>query len=156
PAPRHGPPRSANIRAPGFVPRLRAPLQWIGPGVAASAAHRGMHITDEQRGADMADETYAGESYCGKCRERREAEGNVVVSNGRRMAEAVCRECGTKLNGILGEAWRPPARSPGPRSDEEARGRVVQGLLVVSSGARGHRFTRPPAAGSCGGGRGRA
>src|SRR5699024_2343818 len=135
---------------------LRAPLQWIGPGVAASAAHPGMHITDEQRGADMADETYAGEFYCVKCREKREAEGNVVVSNGRRMAKAVCPECGTKLNRILGKASRTPARCAAPRSDEEAPDRLVQGLLVVSSGARGHRFTRPPAAGSCGGGRGRA
>ena len=40
----------------------------------------------------MADETYAGEFYCVKCREKREAEGNVVVSNGRRMAKAVCPE----------------------------------------------------------------
>jgi Zn finger protein HypA/HybF involved in hydrogenase expression len=63
-----------------------------------------MHTTDEQRGADMADETYAGEFYCVKCREKREAEGNVVVSNGRRMAKAVCPECGTKLNRILGKA----------------------------------------------------
>ena len=52
----------------------------------------------------MADETYAGEFYCVKCREKREAECNVVVSNGRRMAKAVCPECGTKLNRILGKA----------------------------------------------------
>ena len=41
-------------------------------------------------------ETYAGEFYCVKCKEKREAEGKVVVSeNGRRMAKAVCPVCGT-------------------------------------------------------------
>ena len=38
----------------------------------------------------MADETYKGEFYCVKCKEKREAEGKVVVSdNGRRMAKGV-------------------------------------------------------------------
>ena len=47
----------------------------------------------------MADETYKGEFYCVKCKEKREAEGKVVVSdNGRRMAK------GTNLNRILGKA----------------------------------------------------
>ena len=36
----------------------------------------------------MADETYKGEFYCVKCKEKREAVGKVVVSeNGRRMAK---------------------------------------------------------------------
>ncbi|PWH06840.1 hypothetical protein DEO23_07995 [Brachybacterium endophyticum] len=52
----------------------------------------------------MADEKYSGEFYCVKCREKREAEGDVVVSNERRMAKAVCPVCGTKLNRILGKA----------------------------------------------------
>ncbi|MDO5662809.1 MAG: DUF5679 domain-containing protein [Brachybacterium sp.] len=52
----------------------------------------------------MADEKYNGEFYCVKCREKREAEGDVHVSNGRRMAKAVCPVCGTKLNRILGKA----------------------------------------------------
>lgn len=52
----------------------------------------------------MADETYSGEFYCVKCRDKRTTEGNVVVSNDRRMAKAVCPECGTKLNRILGKA----------------------------------------------------
>jgi hypothetical protein len=50
-------------------------------------------------------ETYAGEFYCVKCKEKREAEGEVVVSeSGRKMAKAVCPVCGTKLNRILGKA----------------------------------------------------
>ncbi|MBV7411752.1 DUF5679 domain-containing protein [Dermabacteraceae bacterium P13115] len=51
----------------------------------------------------MAD-TYTGEFYCVKCREKRETTGDVVESNGRRMAKGVCPECGTKLNRILGKA----------------------------------------------------
>jgi hypothetical protein len=50
-------------------------------------------------------DTYAGEFYCVKCKEKREAEGKVVVSeNGRRMAKATCPVCGTNLNRILGKA----------------------------------------------------
>jgi Domain of unknown function (DUF5679) len=55
--------------------------------------------------ASMADETYKGEFYCVKCKEKREAEGKVVVSeNGRRMAKGECPVCGTNLNRILGKA----------------------------------------------------
>lgn len=49
-------------------------------------------------------ETYKGDFYCVKCREKRETEGNVVENNGRRMAKGTCPECGTKLNRILGKA----------------------------------------------------
>ena len=52
----------------------------------------------------MADETYKGEFYCVKCKEKREAEGRVVETNGRRMAKGVCPVCGTNLNRILGKA----------------------------------------------------
>ena len=56
-------------------------------------------------------ETYAGEFYCVKCKEKREAEGGVVVSeNGRRMAKAVCPVCGTNLNRI---SARPDRRRCG-------------------------------------------
>jgi transcription elongation factor Elf1 len=53
----------------------------------------------------MADETYSGEFYCVKCKEKREASGNVVVNDkGTRMAKAKCPVCGTNLNRILGRA----------------------------------------------------
>jgi hypothetical protein len=52
----------------------------------------------------MADETYTGEFYCVKCKEKREATGNVVETNGRRMAKGTCPVCGTNLNRILGKA----------------------------------------------------
>ena len=54
--------------------------------------------------AEMA-ETYSGEFYCVKCKEKREASGDVVVNDkGTRMAKAKCPECGTNLNRILGRA----------------------------------------------------
>ncbi|NNG18867.1 hypothetical protein HJ590_04635 [Naumannella sp. ID2617S] len=53
----------------------------------------------------MAEETYEGEFYCVKCKEKRNAKGNVVVSEkGTRMAKGKCPECGTNLNRILGKA----------------------------------------------------
>ena len=53
----------------------------------------------------MTAEIWEGSFYCVKCKEKREAEGKVVVSeNGRRMAKGVCPVCGTNLNRILGKA----------------------------------------------------
>ncbi|SER65300.1 hypothetical protein SAMN05443377_1057 [Propionibacterium cyclohexanicum] len=53
----------------------------------------------------MADTKYEGEYYCVKCKEKRHAVGTVVVNaKGTRMAKAVCPECGTNLNRILGKA----------------------------------------------------
>jgi hypothetical protein len=53
----------------------------------------------------MADETYKGQFYCVKCKEKRETEGNIVVGdNGRRMAKAKCPECGTNLTRFLPQA----------------------------------------------------
>ncbi|MGB7424696.1 MAG: DUF5679 domain-containing protein, partial [Ornithinimicrobium sp.] len=49
-------------------------------------------------------ETYQGEFYCVKCKEKRKAEGRVVETNGRRMAKGTCPVCGTNLNRILGKA----------------------------------------------------
>ncbi len=51
----------------------------------------------------QATETYNG--YCVKCRQKRDFEGRVVVSDsGRRMAKGTCPTCGTKMNRILGKA----------------------------------------------------
>jgi hypothetical protein len=52
----------------------------------------------------MADE-YKGEAYCVKCKEKRNFEGTIKVSDsGRRMAQGLCPVCGTKVNRILGKA----------------------------------------------------
>ena len=41
-------------------------------------------------------ESYSGEAYCVKCKEKREFTGEVVVSaSGRRMAQGICPVCGT-------------------------------------------------------------
>lgn len=53
----------------------------------------------------MAEDTYEGPFYCVKCKENREASGNIVVNaKGTRMAKAKCPTCGTNLNRILGRA----------------------------------------------------
>ncbi|MDR2566812.1 MAG: DUF5679 domain-containing protein [Bifidobacteriaceae bacterium] len=49
-------------------------------------------------------DTYTGEFYCVKCKAKREATGNVEVTNDRRMAKGVCPTCGTRVNRILGKA----------------------------------------------------
>ena len=49
-------------------------------------------------------ETWSGEFYCVKCKEKRGAEGEVAINEkGTRMAKAVCPVCGTNLNRILGK-----------------------------------------------------
>jgi hypothetical protein len=53
-------------------------------------------------------ETYKGEAYCVKCKEKRQFEGIVNVSDsGRRMAKGKCPVCGTTVNRILGKAYKP-------------------------------------------------
>lgn len=50
-------------------------------------------------------ETYTGQAYCVKCKEKRDFTGEVTVSaSGRRMAKGTCPVCGTKVNRILGNA----------------------------------------------------
>lgn len=45
-----------------------------------------------------------GDAYCVKCKVARYFKGKILVSDsGRRMAQGVCSECGTKLNRILGK-----------------------------------------------------
>lgn len=52
----------------------------------------------------MSDETYTGEAYCVKCKEKREFTGHVEEVNNRRMAKGTCPVCGTKVARILGKA----------------------------------------------------
>jgi Domain of unknown function (DUF5679) len=50
-------------------------------------------------------ETWSGEYYCVKCKDKRQATGEVQVNaKGTRMAKAKCPVCGTNLNRILGKA----------------------------------------------------
>ena len=45
----------------------------------------------------MANDTYSGKFYCVKCKEKRDFEGEVAETNGRRMAKGTCPVCGTNL-----------------------------------------------------------
>ena len=54
---------------------------------------------------DPVAESYTGDAYCVKCKEKRDFTGEIKVSeSGRRMAQGICPVCGTKLNRILGKA----------------------------------------------------
>ena len=57
-------------------------------------------------------ESYTGDAYCVKCKEKRDFTGEIKVSeSGRRMAQGICPVCGTKLNRILGKAWPSASHS---------------------------------------------
>ena len=47
-------------------------------------------------------EVYNG--YCVKCNEKRDSDGDVLETSGRRMAKGICPVCGTQMNWILGKA----------------------------------------------------
>jgi hypothetical protein len=99
-----------------FVVRLlgfghdHAPTQRRGPACAGAAPGAGSVLVRDPvvagRPADEGEpvaETYNG--YCVKCKEKRDFEGEVKVSeSGRRMAQGTCPVCGTKMNRILGKA----------------------------------------------------
>ncbi len=50
------------------------------------------------------EEKYEGEFYCLKDKAKVKAIGDVSTTNGRRMAKAICPNCGTKLTRILPKA----------------------------------------------------
>ncbi len=53
----------------------------------------------------MANDSYTGEFYCVKCKEKREATGKVEVNaKGTRMAKAKCPVCSTNLTKFLPKA----------------------------------------------------
>jgi Domain of unknown function (DUF5679) len=73
----------------------------VPPDRRAAGQGRGRPSNEERVMA----ETYSGEFYCVKCKEKREASGEVHVNDkGTRMAKAKCPVCGTNLNRILGKA----------------------------------------------------
>ena len=67
----------------------------------ATGASSFRDVTPRRKERAMA-ETYNG--YCVKCKEKRDFEGEVAETNGRRMAKGTCPVCGTKMNRILGKA----------------------------------------------------
>ena len=75
-------------------------------GYGFSAAGTIGHVTCDVRRKSGKErsmaETYNG--YCVKCKEKRDFDGEVTETNGRRMAKGTCPVCGTKMNRILGKA----------------------------------------------------
>lgn len=50
-------------------------------------------------------ETWSGDFYCARCKEKREVEGEVKVDGkGTRLARAECPVCGASLDRLLGKA----------------------------------------------------
>jgi Zn finger protein HypA/HybF involved in hydrogenase expression len=61
--------------------------------------------TTPNKEENMTAEIWEGSFYCVKCKEKRDAKGEVVVNaKGTKMAKGKCPECGTNLNRILGKA----------------------------------------------------
>ena len=80
-------------------PRRHERHAWVGTVTPPPGNPPGGTEDEED---DVAD-TYNG--YCVKCREKRDFEGEVSVSDsGRRMAKGKCPVCGTTMNRILGKA----------------------------------------------------
>lgn len=87
---------------------LRAAAGWPPPG------HRltGNSLAESHQGAkpiyrrkNVAKDTYSGSFYCVKCKDHREATGDVVVNEkGTRIAKAKCPVCGTNLTRFLPKA----------------------------------------------------
>ena len=77
----------------------------VGAGLLpySSESQAGAQTGHQSRRTQMA-ESYSGDAYCVKCKQKREFTGEVHETNGRRMAKGICPVCGTKLNRILGKA----------------------------------------------------
>ena len=100
----------------------------------------------------MADETYKGEFYCVKCKEKREAEGKVVVSeNGRRHGQG-------RVPRVRHQPQPHPRQGLSPSSVERPRSHCGPGPFAVpglwTTAAR-RRSTRRMAASARGRGRSR-
>ncbi len=55
-----------------------------------------------RKGKGTMAESYNG--YCVKCKDKRDFDGDIAETNGRRMAKGTCPVCGTRMNRILGKA----------------------------------------------------
>ena len=54
-----------------------------------------------RKGKPTMAESYNG--YCVKCKDKRDFDGDIAETNGRRMAKGTCPVCGTRMNRILGK-----------------------------------------------------
>jgi Zn finger protein HypA/HybF involved in hydrogenase expression len=75
----------------------------VGEGIVSTSTH-GAKLMGRTEAKMTEVETYKGDAYCVKCKEKRDFEGTVKISDsGRRMAQGICPVCGTKVNRILGK-----------------------------------------------------
>ena len=54
-----------------------------------------------RKGKSTMADSYNG--YCVKCKDKRDFDGDIAETNGRRMAKGTCPVCGTRMNRILGK-----------------------------------------------------
>jgi hypothetical protein len=80
-------------------------LGWPRIGLLAGPAGEGRPGRGSSNEENNMAETWSGEFYCVKCKAKREATGEIHVSDkGTKMAKGICPVCSTKLNRILGKA----------------------------------------------------
>ena len=80
------------------------PYGGADPASASEVVRRGRVSGPVRQQEGPMAESYTGEAYCVKCKEKREFTGNVEETNGRRFAKGICPVCGTKVTRILGKA----------------------------------------------------
>jgi hypothetical protein len=79
--------------------------QRPGPRRAAGLASGAQNPAYDDKEGIVADKGQTYNGYCVKCKEKRDFEGKVEVSQtGMKMAKGICPVCGTKVNRILGKA----------------------------------------------------
>ena len=90
-----GTPRGSNVRLHSAAVHRRVPSSHVG---RAAIARRAV----VKKGKGTMAESYNG--YCVKCKDKRDFDGDIAETNGRRMAKGTCPVCGTRMNRILGKA----------------------------------------------------
>ena len=90
------------LRAPRRGNRAAWPRWEYNPGSIERRPGCGLAELQEDY---VAEDTYTGSFYCVKCKDHREAQGEVVVNaKGTRIAKAKCPVCSTNLTRFLPKA----------------------------------------------------
>ena len=88
---------------PGASLAKPAPLCRLSRQATPTPLPNGATTTTEEK--PVAKDTYSGSFYCVKCKDHREASGDVSVNEkGTRIAKAKCPVCGTNLTRFLPKA----------------------------------------------------
>ena len=93
-----------------FIPKIESTKTDVSIDTSFGSSESMMPTNDASRVASQSSaenrvetgETYTGEAYCVKCKEKRPCEGPITInSSGKRLGWGVCPVCGTKMNRIL-------------------------------------------------------